>query len=576
MAQVEISDPTRSDAAILEKIKTKETKWNATVFKRMDVDEKLWLLDEFKLTDTKGDELEDVQHVTMNTPRVLGERILAVLNESEEHIVIKGRKDNREMTDEETHLIESFLKDVEYEYNQRIIKSELISGIMPYWWEQICFRGRVGTRCLVSQTEGDFLADVFPPDMRSCTFQLGSTGLKWVGYSIKKTKEEIKEEYNEPITADEGTVRDFWDELENIGFVDEKQVDRKDNPLGYPPFVIVLVNAGTFFGTSNNAIERQGDSIFSANRNLYPHENTLASVMQTQNFLTVAPAQVIYSKSGKKLPKQSIYRIGRILALETGEKIEKIDAPDIQSSTRFFSAILGGAEQRGGISHIDWGNLQFQLSQVAIATLASASRQVYTPRLQAMSVFKSQLARMIIDQFVAASITAKIGKKGEQTEYTPEMFAGDYTIEYEYFTTLPEETAAAYGLAAAAARWFDDETIRRNILHDANPTDSTEKYDAQTAKRVSRILALLKMAKALEAQGEVEEAKVLLAEMGALLEGMAEKPKELTEGAEPGVAEPAPDEAAAILQKGQEVPPGRTTRKTEAPGAGELEEEVTA
>ena len=62
MAQVEISDPTRSDAAILEKIKTKETKWDKTLFKRMDEDEKHWIGYGFKLRNTNGDELEDVQN----------------------------------------------------------------------------------------------------------------------------------------------------------------------------------------------------------------------------------------------------------------------------------------------------------------------------------------------------------------------------------------------------------------------------------------------------------------------------------------------------------------------------------
>jgi len=287
------------------------------------------------------------------------------------------------------------------------------------------------------------------------------------------------------------------------------------------------------------------------------------------NMLSLSPPQVLKSKSGKKLPSEPIYRLGRILALETSEGLEKVDAPDIIGSTRFFQGMLGGALQRGSLSHIDWGNLQFQLSQVAIATLAGASRQVFTPRLHTMERFKRKLAKEIISQFTRFDMTADIGRVGKKRTYTKADLEGNYSIDFEYLTALPEEMAASYGLAGMAQRWMDDRSIRKVILKYRDPDDISEKYIAQQAQRVSRALALFEMAKSLDNQGRADEAKVLLIEVGQTLEARAGAAVAELTGKE--VPKPAQLPQGDMLPK-QPREATRTARKQERPGVGELEE----
>ena len=544
--------------------------WGKHIFQRMDEDEKLWTAEPYILTDAKGDKLEDVISTTMNDARVFGERVLAVLNESKELVEVNGQRDGKELTGHQSKLIEDWWYDLMYLADEHL-NDALMPALDAYLWEQIAIRGRLGSRLLMSQEQHNFDVDILPVDMRKCVYSIGRRGLSKVAFWDTLDKDTCKEEYPDYHPTGDATLRwDYWDNLEEVIFLDGKFYEAIPNKLGHPPFVIQLCQQGTFLDTTQRALRMRGESIYSANRDLYPELNRIASIMQTMNMLSLSPPQVLKSVSGKKLPEDPIYRLGRVLALETTEGLQKIDAPDIQASTRFFEALLGGALQRGSISNIDWGNLQFQLSQVAIATLASASKQVFTPRIKTMERFKRMLCREAIWQFTSFNMSADIGRTGKKRTYTANDLRGDYTVDFEYLTALPEETASSYGLANMASRWMDDRSIRKNILKYRDYDDIDEKYLAQTAQKVSRALGLFQMAEALERQGRKDEAKLLLVEVGQTLQGVAGQEVAKMTGLEVPEASPQAKAEALAVAPGAASTETRTTRKMEPPGAGEI------
>jgi len=567
--------PTPTGYADLDWINSVNHAWGKHVFKRMDSDEKLWTQEPYELRDAKGDLLEDVINVTMNDARVFGERVLAVQNETEEVIEINGFRNGKELDGHQTGMIENWWHDLMYVANERL-SDIMMPPVDAYSWEQIDIRGRVAARILLSQERDYFEADIMPIDTRQLVFAVGRSGLSKVAFWDDLSKDECEEEYPDYQWQGDNasTVRrwDFWDNTREMVFLGNNLYGVWPNFCGRPPFAIELCQQGTYLKTSDRALRMHGESLFSANRELYPELNRIASIMQTQNMLTLAPPQVLKSVSGRKLPSEPLYRLGRILALETTEGLQKIDAPDIQASTRFFQALLGGALQRGSISHIDWGNLQFQLSQVAIATLAGASRQVFTPRNNTMARFKHKMFKEARRQFELFNLEAKIGRAGKASTYTAKDLEGEYTTDFEYITALPEETAAAYGLADMAQRWMDDRSIRKNILKYKDYDDVDEKFTVQQAKRTSRALAFFDMAQKMEKQGLKQEAKLLLAEAGLALEGKTGDEVMRVSGT------PAPGDRSLTRSLGTGTgQPGevmRTTRKNEPPGAGELEKET--
>jgi len=568
--------PPISDDETMRWINSVNMEWGKHIFQRMDEDEKLWTQEPYVLKDAKGETLDDVISVTMNNARVFGERVMAVLNESKELIEINGQRNGKELDGHETAVIEDWWYDLMYLANENL-NQVLMPDLDTYIWEQISIRGRAGARILLSQDRNGFDVDILPVDMRKCVYSVGRRGLSRVAFWDTLDKTMCREEYPDYRPTGESITRwDCWDNLEEVIFLDGKFYEAIPNKLLHPPFVIQLCQQGTFLDTSSRALRMQGDSIFSANRELYPELNRIASILETMNMLSLAPPQVLKSVSGKKLPDEPIYRLGRILALETTEGLQKIEGPDIQASGRFFQAMLDGALQRGSISNIDWGNLQFQLSQVAIATLAGASRQVFTPRIKTGERFKRMLCREAIWQFKAFDMSANIGRTGKKRTYTATDLAGDYTVDFEYLTALPEETAAAYGLATMARSWMDDRSIRKNILRYRDYDDIDEKYLIQTAQKVSRALGLFQMAQALDKQGRTDEAKVLLIEMGQSLQGIA--PAEVTKITGVEVPQASPEQKAQALQLSPAAPETsqvRTTRKMESPGAGEIQPEAT-
>lgn len=568
--------PSTLDKTIMRELTATDLNWKKHVIPRMDEDEALWTAEPFTLRDSKGDELHDVENVTLPDARIYGEKVIAVLNETVENISINGQRDGKVLDSKKTKIIEDFFHDNLYIADGRQ-NDILMPGLDPYFWEQIAIRGGTFARILLAQDHHGYDPDILPLDRYKVRYGLGRRGFTWFAFWDTLSREEVLDEYPGYTMKGDFVLRwDYWNSQEEIIFLDGDFYAAYDNLLGYPPFIGELCQQGTYLETTARALRMRGDSIFSSSRELYPHLNKIASILQTQGMLSLAPPQQLLSKSGKKLPGKPIYRLGNILALEVGEELSKIEAPDIIGSMRFFQGMLGGTLQRATLTHVEWGNLQFQLSNVALATLGTAARQVYSPRLHTMERFKRKMEKEIRSQFIRFDMTADIGRTGNKHTYTKADLEGNFTVDFEYLTALPEEIAASYGLADMAQRWMDDKSIRRVILKYRDPDDVSEKYMVQTAQRVSKALALFTMAKALDEQAESEkrpelkdQARILLIEVGQTLEGRTGEALSQITGIDVPSAAPAL-QAPAQLPAPPTAP--RTARKQERPGGGELEE----
>ena len=64
--------PSIADNAIMRKIGDVDAEWKKTIEPRLVEDEKLWTKEPYELRDSKGDKLEDVEHVTILLPRITG------------------------------------------------------------------------------------------------------------------------------------------------------------------------------------------------------------------------------------------------------------------------------------------------------------------------------------------------------------------------------------------------------------------------------------------------------------------------------------------------------------------------
>jgi len=505
------------------------------LFSRMDIDRELYFLRDYKMMTPDGtEEMSDVINVTFNDANTFGLRAVATLGGAIRQPVVQGRK----MKEKECTKIEEFIDDITFDIDDRLALRG-IPSLDAFLNEQICIRGSIGARSTLRQKKGVFVPDVLPIDTRFLPYEMGVDGLRWVAPVYTRSKRSLKDEYGYDTQETELELIDFWNDANNLIFIEQKQEKKTKNPYGYPPFVIVQSATGSMLA-DKEAYSHRGESIFWSNRGLFPEMHRTASILQTLNVASFAGSLQYESSAGLKAtkPKKAPFGVRTVMPIERGMGYKPMPINDIRNATRLFYAILYTRIQQGGLSAIDYGNLTFPLSAVAIARLTASREQIFLPRLQAKAIFYQQLFKMIIRQYQKLGIPVRLGREGEKRDYSPSDLDGDYEICFRFFSESREQQIANYSVAAAAERFLSSYTIRRNILQVRDPDAEDERFSAQQAERVDPAIFFYNRAKKFIAQGKDIEARIAANKMVQILRARkfaeaappTETPKELKPG----------------------------------------------
>jgi len=249
------------------------------------------------------------------------------------------------------------------------------------------------------------------------------------------------------------------------------------------------------------------------------------------------------SEDGTKMPEKPPYGPGAITGIKKGEQFLPIPYRDVTQAASFFWSIVESEWQRGTLPAVDYGNLEFPLSAVAISKLTESRDVIFQPRLQAIGLAYRGICQMLIEQFKLHELTAELGEAGEEIEYTPADLEGSYRVATTFHTVSPEQNIANYSVAAAARGFMSDETIRRDVLKLQDPVAEERNLAEQMAAELVPEVRLFRIARAL-----LEEAKLLKGseakakKMEAMLVGKAIglSLEQLTKGQMPQAPPPAP------------------------------------
>ncbi len=486
------------------------------LFSRMDADKDLIILKEYAMSDKDSLEVPDVDNITLNDAQVFWNRVKSTIIAANMQPEVTGKN----LNDKDTTLVENFIDDVTYVIDtrlQNIGKSSLLS----YNIEQICGRGRIGTRvCLrMNPKTGLFVADILPIDTKYLIYEAGIDGLKWAAAKFSRSKAKILDEYGIEITSTSAVVADFFDEEYERVFIDQKLAEEKKHPYGEVPFAIQLCPAGLSF--SDDDIARyEGESIFAPNRNLYEMKNKLGTILMTLSILSFHRGMQYASDAGVAAPKPQSPPYGKkvVIPVEKGGGYSPMPLQDVTNATRWLYQMIEDALQKGALPAVSYGSLTFPLSAVAITALTEAEDPVYTPRLQALAMYYRNLYKMIIRQYIKLEMNAEIGRDGFQTEYPYKELDKAYSISFKFFTTSPKQNIANYSVAQAARNFISDDTIRRNILQLEDPSGEEAKRVSEMADRLIPNLQLYKMAKAKIEAGLNAEAQMIAMQLGMTLQ----------------------------------------------------------
>ena len=432
----------------------------ADLFIRMDNDKKLAILDPYEMKNLDGPKTPDVVNVTMNEAKVFLDRCNAIMNGANMQRIVFGKG----LSDKDTTTIEEFYSDIYYA-NDLMLANAIFCNLYGFLIEQIDVRGSIAARILLREEGDKFIPEIFPLDTRYFMYETDSTGMIWGAPETTRTKAQIERDYGIVIRAGKSAlVTDFWDDRVNEIYIakqlykggsqtndPEKYPERpREHELGYPPLIYMKSGAGLQSLADTGIMKNQGESVFASNRGLIPELHRAASIMQTLTAMSFEGAMTLHrTETGGDKPK-SPYGLRKVTELGIDEAYSLVPINDVKNATRLFYNMLVGALQRGGLPNIDYGNLSFPLSAVAISKLTAAKDAIFIPRLNALSLFYRAASQMIKKQYIQGEYQQELGEEGYEREYSQSDIDKKFATKYEFHSTSPEQNIANYAIAQQA------------------------------------------------------------------------------------------------------------------------------
>ncbi len=488
----------------LERIKDMERDFRP-LHDRMDVDAALVRNRPYHLRKADGEVAKDVVNITVNDPRTFSDRSQAIVASAARQTIVKGKN----LTDDEAHIVEDFDRDIVFTIDERLADRGH-KDLVSFATEQMMNRGTTAGRYIALEQDEKFSPSFLPVDSRFLVYEHSDRDLEWASFMTRRSRSAVIAQYGEGFVsnAKHFVVRDYWDKekeevwLETVqpgaqrnafhySFGEGTKIAEKENVLGYVPFVIQGSGVGSMFQDQEGRAFTN-ESILAPNRHIYPEMSRFASILATQTAMAIEGGMTWESDEGTDAALPENYPgLRSVTAKDKGTKgFEPVRTPDMPQAARLLWAILSGDAQRGGLPNLDFGNLTFPLSAVAIKQLTDTKDQIFVPRISALARFYRSLLRMIIKQYVGGGFEAELGEQGLRRIYKVSDLDKDFSIQYKFFSKDPQDEIANHTIAVQAERFLPDETIVRDILKDENPAETMRLKKIDRDMKVDPVAAL--------------------------------------------------------------------------------------
>ena len=491
-------------------VEDKEREWT-DLYTRMDEDKGLIYLDSYKMEDLNKRKVPNVINVTLNDPAVFAANVESSLGSAVEQITVETEDKKID-----TAYIEDFLKAAFSSANALLAKQDR-GPLNPFFDQQMCRRGRGAARCTFRMENGVLIPEIVPTDTRYFVYEFKEDGLAWTGFRTTKPKVWVEEKYKGVVVAGkEAKMLDIWTPDHFEIYVSDRKVYEEEHDYGYVPFGVQTVPLGSMLQDSD-ALTHRGESIFFLIRDLIPEMNRLASILQTLNMETIKNAMQWKTRTGEgeRMPThEQLTALGGMTAAEIGGGAEPIRIEDVRRAAQMLHSIIETRIQRGSLTSIDLGTLQFPLSAVALVELGEGRDQVFLPRLGSRGLLNQQIAEMIIEQVIPMG-SVELGTKGHKRTFDTSKLRGEYEITFKYFIKSPKIDIARYSIANAAdPELISQRTKRRDIIQMQDPDGEEAQLYWEQAGRESILVRRRRIIESLIKQGNDVEAELMSAELG--------------------------------------------------------------
>ena len=544
---------------IIDKVESQRDATN-TLRDRMDADHQLYKLMPFDAGD-------GYQSYTSNEPQTYADKIVAWLTSADMIVRIPPNgnpRNSREVNNDKERFIIGALKSAD---------ERLTNGLVPPLKDQLAWniavRGWYAGRALLSKDKDNKTnIDITPWDPMHTHWGVGSNGLAWACYRIKKTQDEIEAQYGvrlgESRTDIDGiTVYDYYDTEHNTVVIPGRFIKKRTphgtegqvpvfiGPVGSTPLVQSLE-----WSSIEDTLEDYGESVYKSTRELYDKHNLMMSVMLELTARARKQGLKVKSRDGTKTLEEDPYQEGTEISLGQGEDVEPLGLMEMARESGAFMGLVSGEMQRGSIPHTVYGEIPFQLSGFAINTLRQGVESVLVPRIAAMQRAYTQIANLLCDQYQSGAFEAvELSGQDNNRMYfsekiTPERIRDGGDPEIKLVTNLPEDDMSRYGMAQIAREGqtplLPDLWIRDNILGIQDSDQIEDAVKEQIGERTLPEAGIWSLYQAAVKQGRDDLAQLYLGELVSMLFAKAREMAQTmggSAGLPPGAPSPGPGSA---------------------------------
>jgi len=270
------------------------------------------------------------------------------------------------------------------------------------------------------------------------------------------------------------------------------------------------------------------------------------------------------------LPDESPYEIDSIIAVQRGGGYKPMPRSDMWQASRFAYSLIEQMLQRGSLSALDYGNLTFPLSAVAIGKVTDEKDTIFVPRLNTIAIFYQLGLELLLEQFKQMGGTLELGRTATKTSYSVSDFDGAYDIKFTWKTLDPIQNIANISVANSSRGLFPEEMILRDIAQVDNPQEVMNMRKADDAYRESPLLRKIEQIRALSAIGRNKDAEwMCYTELGMTLDEFKAGIKPKTK-AQRETKEPEGEPLIPLLGEGRRGLGARPAKKTSAREATEM------
>ena len=497
---------------------------------RMDRDYSLYRLDPYDAGD-------GYQSYTSNEPSTFADKVISFVTGSEMVARIPNVAEKEEDR-KANNMKERFFLGILKSADERIKRHSMPSIKNQLAW-YITLRGwYAGRALLVKDKDEDTYVDITPWDPMHTYWSLGSEGLEWACYKVKKSKDLVESQYNIKLPRNEDyddedwiDVYDYYDKEMNTVVLSNGRVAKKPTPHGadrVPVFLgpvgsAPMIQALNDMTPIDDTIADYGESVFKHNRENYEKNNQIMSIMLELTSRARRQGLKIISRDGTKSLDEDPYKEGTEISLAQGEDVQPLGMMEVARETGSFMGLVSGATQRGSIPHTLYGDIQFQLSGFAINTLRQGVDSVISPRIEALENAYNDFCMLICDQYMTEAYNSMelsgqdMNRQYFKEKIDPKDMENTGDIEITFVGQLPQDDITKMNMAQIARDGenplFPDVYIRDKILGIQDTDMIDDAIKEQTAERILPEAALWTMLQSAEDRGRPDLAQFYYGEL---------------------------------------------------------------